>query len=537
MTAGERAPSRRTGLGFRDGGPDGSDGRSPRFPRDRADLLWLVAIAIAALAMRAVPILIGGGLFGFQGYDDGVYFGAAVAFVHGLVPYRDFALLHPPGIVLGLSPFAMLGTLTGDATAFALARASILLLGAANAVLVALIAGRYDRLAGLTAGALYAVWITAIGVERSTDLHGPQTTLLLLALLLLARPGPIGPRRAALTGVALGLATTIQLWQAVSVVVVLGWIVLRTRRTPGGFLRPAVAFVLGAGVAFGLVCLPFLAADPEAMIRYTLVDQLGRPNMGIDTIERLRVLEGIPLPAQLPALMRQLVWDPVVLILAVGALALVVVTAWRRPWSRLWAALAIVQSAVILATPSFYHDYPGFVAPAATLVLGTGLAAGAQALTRRGLRPLRARAPLLVLLSLLVAVSLVRREGEPLPLAALERDVAQARCVTADTPALLVLTSALRRDIEAGCRLVLDPTGISYDTDRGRLMAGDVSNARAHATAYQQAMIDWYTSGDAALFARSPVDGLTPATIAAIQRRLPVERRRGIVTERLAAPP
>ena len=45
-------------------------------------------------------------------------------------------------------------------------------------------------------------------------------------------------------------------------------------------------------------------------------------------------------------------------------------------------------------------------------------------------------------------------------------------------------------------------------------------------------MLAWYTSGDAALFARPKSDGLTSATQAAIERRLPVERRRGrIVSE------
>ena len=263
-----------------------------------ADARFLAVIWIVALAARAIPVLFGGGLLGLHGYDDGVYFGAATALVHGVVPYRDFLLLHPPGLVLLLSPFAMLGTLIGDPAAFALARASILLLGAMNAVLVAIVAGRYGRLAGLVAGALYAVWSTASNVERSTDLHGPQNTLLLLGLLALARRGRIDPGRAALAGAALGLATAVQLWQAVSIAVVLWWIVVRARGHGWNRLRPAMAYLGGAGVAFGLVCLPFLAAAPQAMVRHVLVDQASRPRQGVDAIERLRVLEGLPRLAQ-----------------------------------------------------------------------------------------------------------------------------------------------------------------------------------------------------------------------------------------------
>jgi hypothetical protein len=502
----------------------------------RADARLLAVIWIVALAARAIPVLIGGGLLGLHGYDDGVYFGAATAFVHGVVPYGDFLLLHPPGLVLLLSPFAMLGTLIGDPAAFALARVSTMVLGAMNAVLVAFVVGRHGRLAGLTAGALYAVWSTASNVERSTDLHGPQNTLLLLGLLALARPGRIGPGRAALAGVVLGLATAVQLWQAVSIAVVLWWVVVRALGEGWGRLRPALAYIGAASIGFGLVCLPFLAAAPQAMVRYMLVDQVSRPSQGVGAIERLRVLEGLPRLAQLPETLRVLVPDPVVVTLAACGLALVLLTAWRCSWTRLWAVLAIAQSAVVLSTPSFFNDYPGFVAPAATLVLGTGLAVGADWLARERVSAFQAHGAMVVMLALLAGVSVARREGERLSLADIERDIAKARCVAADSPALLVLTSAMRRNLDTGCALVLDPVGIPYDSDRGRLLPGPVDHARRHAPGYQAAMVSWYTQADAALFVRLPADGLTAATKAAIERRLPFERRRGIVTVRLVGP-
>ncbi|HEY5435412.1 MAG TPA: hypothetical protein VIK13_09260 [Candidatus Limnocylindrales bacterium] len=526
VTAGERIPFRRDGSHRDPRSGSWAGMRSRRLPRDRVDVLLLAAIATAAVAVRAVPVLIGGGLLGRLGYDDGVYFAAASAFVHGVVPYRDFLLLHPPGIVLTLAPLAMIGTLTGDPSAFALARISIMLLGAVNAILIALVAGRYSRLGGLIAGALYAVWSTTAIVERSTDLHGPQGTLLLIGLLVMTHPGRFGPRRAAVIGVALGLATAVQLWQGVSVVVVLWWVIVRARGHGWGRLRPALAYVAGAGIAFGLVCLPFLVAAPEALIRYTLIDQLGRPDQGIDTIQRLRVLEGL----QSVPILRHPVPDPLVLAAAAIGIALVIVTAWRCVWTRPWAILAIVQLAVVLSTPSFHDDYPSFVAPAALPAIGTGLAAVAWVLARRGLRPIMARVAVLALIMVLAAVSLAHREGSRLPLADLERDVSSARCVTADAPSLLVLTSAMQHNLDAGCPLVVDPSGVWYDTDRGRV-------SRRDAPGYQQAMVAWYTSGDVALFLSEAGDGLAPATEAAIQQRLPVERHLGNVTVRLAPPP
>jgi len=353
-------------------------------PRDRRDTHLLIAPAVGAFLIRVVPVLAGGGLVGLHGYDDGVYFGGAIALVEGTIPYRDFLLLHPPGMVVGLTPFAMLGHVAGDPAAFAVGRVAIMLLGAANAVLVALVASRYDRLAGFTAGALYAVWTTASNVERTTDLHGPQNMLLLLGLLALARPGRIGPRRAALAGIALGLAMTIQLWQAVSVAILLWWVIVRAPGESWERFRPGVAYVAAAWIAFGLVCLPFFATAPEAMIRYLLVDQMGRPPVDIDVIERLRVLEGFPQLRQLPRSLRDLVPDPLVMLAAAGGLATICATAWIFVWTRPWAVLAVAQSMVVLATPSFFNDYPSFMAPAGALVVGTALAAIARSSKRLG---------------------------------------------------------------------------------------------------------------------------------------------------------
>ena len=123
----------------------------------------------------------------------------------------------------------------------------------------------------------------------------------------------------------------------------------------------------------------------------------------------------------------------------------------------MWAALASVQSAVVFTTPSFFNHYPGFVAPAAALVLGTGMAVWVGGMARLGLPPMQGRAAIVLPLGLLAAVSLLRREGQALPLADVEQDISHARCVSADSPVLLVLTSPLHRNLEARCPLVLDP--------------------------------------------------------------------------------
>ena len=208
-------------------------------------------------------------------------------------------------------------------------------------------------------------------------------------------------------------------------------------------------------------------------------------------------------------------------------------TAWVCPWTRLWAALALVQTAVVLVTPSFFNDYPSFAAPAATLVLGTAMAVslvvwpGAE---QDHSWPCRDRSPV----GAPRGVSLFRLEGERLPLAELESDISRARCVSADSPALLVLTSAMRRNLDAGCPLVLDPTG----TRTTRTVVARYRGRRGTGVFTRLAISGdgrWYTSGDVAMFVRPRSDGLTRASQAAIARRLPVEVRRGIVVVRFAA--
>ena len=152
--------------------------------------LWLIIVGVVvavALAARLVPMLRGGGLFGLGNSDDGVYYAAAVALVHGHLPYRDFLLLHPPGIVVALAPFAALGRLIGEHEGFALARLAWVLLGAVNAVLVSRILRPIGLVGAALGGLCYAVLYPAVYVEWTTQLQGLGNTLLLVSLLLLSK--------------------------------------------------------------------------------------------------------------------------------------------------------------------------------------------------------------------------------------------------------------------------------------------------------------------------------------------------------------
>src|SRR3954454_24103846 len=97
--------------------------------------LGLVAGFVVAVTARLVPVLHGYGLGALGNYDDGVHFAAAIGLVHGLLPYRDFLLLHPPGVALLLAPFAWLADLLGEPDAMMVARLCWMALAGLNAVL------------------------------------------------------------------------------------------------------------------------------------------------------------------------------------------------------------------------------------------------------------------------------------------------------------------------------------------------------------------------------------------------------------------
>jgi alpha-1,2-mannosyltransferase len=503
----------------------------PRWiPRRPSEWLVLLGIVVVAFIARSVPVLRGGGLDGDLGYDDGVYFASAVGLVHGVLPYRDFLMLHPPGILIILSPFALLATATDDSTGFAVARIAFMMLGAINAGLVALVAGQYGRRAALFAGVLYAIWYSATRVERTTLLLGPETTLLLIGVLILGWRRPLGARRAALGGAVLGFSVAIQLWQAVPLLIVAGAVALASRNAPGDWRRPVLALLAGALAASAAVCLSFFLAAPGEFLRYVLLDQLARPNLGLAIVTRLRDLEGLPAGG----VRFGSVIDALVLGLAALGAAAVAGLAWRVPAARMWCALVTVETTYLLLGPVFITHYSGWIAPPAAIVLGTAAAVVVGALDRYRRFGTIARAGYFVLVAVFAFATIPKHQGLVIQRAALEGDIRGARCVSSDSPVLLLETTGLRRDVRAGCQLVLDPTGVSYDTDRGRLKPGPVSGSRLDAPGYQQAMVAYYAGSDAALFTRH-ANGLTASTQAAIARKLPVVVVRGSVTVMLPA--
>lgn len=428
-------------------------------PVRRARSSWVAVaavVALTALVARLIPLVSGGGFFGLGNYDDGVYFAAAIAFVHGEMPYRDFVLLHPPGIVLALTPFAALGRVLGEGVGWAAARLAWMLLGALSAVLVARILRPAGLTAALVGGLCYAVLYPAVYVETSTQLHGVANTFLLVGLALVV-PRLDGRRASMLMlligGVFLAAGTTVKIWQVAAVAVVLAW----QLRTQG--VRRAAQVLLGFVLGGLAICLPFFLADPRAMWHDVVGAQLGRPGTGVEVLVRMQDIVGL----------RQYdTENALVPVVATVGVLVALVLAWRHASARLGVLLLVVLTAVLLVSPSWFQHYAALTAPPLALVVG----AAAQTVTDwlRSLGNLAAvgatEVMVVVLLGYEVAFG-VMSYGTVFPGRTLGRAVADLPgCVTTDHPATLIEMDVFGRNLDRGCAAMVDLNGYSYAMER-----------------------------------------------------------------------
>lgn len=420
----------------------------------RGPVVVAAVCAVLAVAARALIVRSQGGLLALGNYDDSVYFGSALALVHGRLPYRDFLLVQPPGITLILTPFAALAGVIGEAHAWAVARVAFVLVGGANAAAGALALRRSGTGAALLGGLWIALAYQTADVDRSTLLEGVGTLGVLVALVLLrggsSTRGQGSRRTRVVAGVALGVAVSVKIFFLLPLVVLavaLG--------------RRALPLVAGAAGALLVVLLPFFVAAPVAMWRQVVLDQLGRPRIGTD-LSRFR---GVLQPAPLPGL------PPVVVVAVAAVLAVVLlVAALLDREARVLAVLAIAATALLLAAPSFYRHYAVLAAVPFGLTAGVVLGPRLQRALGGGRVP---RAGAVLVSAALVAWLVGGWSGTgatvetgvhaPRGLAAAVRAV--PGCTTTLTPGLLILSGTFGLQIERGCPIRVDPTGEVYDRD------------------------------------------------------------------------
>ena len=469
-----------------------------------------VGVAAVAFGARLWVVLHGHGFYNLAGYDQGVYYAAADAMVHGFRPYGAFLLLHPPGIMLFLSPFAALGSVTSDSTGMAVARFAVILLGALNAVLVTWIARRFGLVAAVAGGLFYALWAPVVLLENQTRLEPLGNTCLLLALLglLRRRAEPVSARVQLLAGAALGAGAAVKIWGAVPLLVVLGWQLLDR-----GW-RAVVTATAGAVAAATVICLPFFLMAPDAMFRMVVTDQLGRTRSHVTLVARLYSI--ISLDIATPNSRLSLTLLAAVGVLAITAMLLV----WRERSARVVVALLLAQTALLLLAPSYFPDYAAFVAPAAALTFALAAQRVAVWLAQRGRALQIAGVAVLAAGVVIAAVRLVPLSvgsRNPFPGPAPSEASEQQRCLVSDTPIALIEMNVLSRDLSNDCMVHVDVTGYTYEGEIG-LGANDLPLARAKNAAWQKQILGYLRSGNAVILARGKSTGLSSASKQEITR-------------------
>src|SRR5215467_3204914 len=364
---------------------------------DRADWLSPVNLAIALTTLVALVLrgylLLRPGLLTVTQYDDGPYFGSAVRLVHGVLPYRDYAFVQPPGITVLMSPVALLTYLTGTAWGLGLARILTVLAGAAAVTLAGLLVRHRGTLAVLLAGGVLALYAPAAGASRTVLLE-PWLVLFCLIGAVTVFDGDrvtASTRRLVWGGVLFGFAGAIKAWAIVPVLVVAGLCVRNLRRT--------AMFVAGVAAGFLVTTLPFAAASPRLFYDDVLVAQLARIGERAPVWHRLQSMIGIPGAGE---------WTNSTLLTACIALVAFVilaqVAAWlvtRQPMPPLdWFATlsAAVIVAIFLWPAYFASHYSAFLGPFLAIALAlpvSRLVAGVQpeARARRQAGPEAGAAP------------------------------------------------------------------------------------------------------------------------------------------------
>lgn len=412
----------------------------------------LPVVALVALAIRLGPLLAGPGLLSWDRYDDGVYYTAAASLLDGRLPYRDFVLLHPPLIMLALTPFALLGRLTSDPTGLVTARIVWMLLGTGIAVLAARFAGRWGTLPALVAG-LWVACSTASAYSSQTTYIEPVADLALLGAIVLLSCDRERPRHELIAGLLLGIALTGKIWYVVPVGTVL--LVMLLHRRFRTVLRTGVA----AAAVAAVILLPFFLSAPSQMWHMVVYDQISRPTVGQSTpLDRLGVAVGGRFLGLSPSLGNLIAAVATVIVLA-GALACL---RWERQ-ARIIAAVAIANVALLVNTPTGFHYYGSLTSAPVGISLAVGWAVLGPRLVRP--RPLRLAGAGVALAAIGTGGILVanRPMGPTFPTASL-RAVLPPGCLTTDTPGILVVVNRLSSNLRAGCPVAVDVTGASRGT-------------------------------------------------------------------------
>lgn len=315
----------------------------------------VVAVGLLSLGLSLWNMLVPGHP---NFFDSGVYLAASVNLVRGILPYRDFVFVQPPGLLLLASPIAIFSRIFGTHDGLVLANLVNASVMAIDAGLLAWLVRHRGRSAMLIAGVGLAT-LPVTTFESSAFKLEPFLILFVLLGLLTVLPQPdcrISTRRLVGGGVLFGIAALVKIWAIfpfVALVVIL---------MPS--CRKRVAVVIGsAGASFLTLALPFLVTAPGQFVTQVITEQLKRkalPTNNGGAIERLSYMTGFTYTSLAPTRSE-------LIVISAGLLILVVTAYFPRIENETVDLYLLLAAAVsvgaILGAPEAYVYYGYFTAP------------------------------------------------------------------------------------------------------------------------------------------------------------------------------
>ncbi len=481
--------------------PEGTRGQRGRGRSITPVHVVIIAATLVALGLRLYyQYTRPGFLLGVTEYDDGPYFGSAVLLVHGVLPYRDFVLVQPPGITLLMSPTALLSYVTG--TGWALAVARVLTVLASTAVVF--LAGWLVRHRGLLA-VLVSCGITAV---YPNDIAAAHTVLVESWLALFCLLGAVAVfdgdrltdsrKRLVWAGISFGFAGAIETWAIVPVLVLAALFLPR--------LRQGVTFVLGVAAGFLVPVVPFAALGPSQFYRSLITAQIGSRAHALRVGLHVRLVNMFGLPATGA-------WSSSVVLAVVALTALVVLAgflvgpALARGWpAKLhWFAgcTTVLVMLLFMWPPQFHYHFSAFLGPFLAITVGLSLASLVDAAIhhpapgsrRRGTANARladgAIAGVAAVVLVLMAVVQGRAERRvppvigPIP-ASVDRIIPSGACVLTDQVTITLLANRFVSDVP-GCAHLIDGLGTDLAYSNGLNPATGAGRVPAVATLWSNA--------------------------------------------------
>jgi dolichyl-phosphate-mannose-protein mannosyltransferase len=452
----------------------------------------IIGTGAVGLALR-LWLLFLPGLMSVTQYDDGPYFGSAVRLIHGVLPYRDYAFVQPPGITELMSPAALESYLGGTAWALVLGRLLSVLAGAAAVVLAGFLVRHRGALAVLLTGGMLAIYPAGAASARTVLLE-PWLVLFCLAGAVAVFDGDrmtSRTRRLAWAGAAFGFGGAIKVWAIVPVLVILALCLPHLRR--------AAIFAGGVAAGFLIPVLPFVIAAPSRFYDDVVVAQLARVGGRTAAWKRFNSMLGTP----------KVLSPTTVVVLAISVVAVVIIAQiaasliTRRPPAPLdWFAL--VSAALIIVMflwpPYYAAHYAAFFGPFLALSLALPLARLASGLAERRQAATAAATPNhwlatagLIVLGLAVLAGAVAQAPAPtsqtarfdVPTVAL-RLIPRGSCVLTDSAVYLLIANRFTSQVP-GCSQMVDALGTDLALGDGRRPGSGAGRDPAVSAAWQQA--------------------------------------------------